>query len=907
MSVDFEAINQSAISASPAILERWLPNGRIAGKEYEIGNLQGDAGASCKINIDTGKWSDFEAGQSGGDLISLYAAIHRIEQVEAARRVSSDLGINAKEYKAKTKNNKKTTKKPSWTPVHPVPDNAPPHDFSHFKHGKPDFTWHYRDSNGALLGVIARYNKEQGKKEVIPWTWCRSETGTEKWHTLSFTKPRPIYGLQALAQHPDKPVIIVEGEKACDAANRLLEGKAIAISWPGGGKAIKHVDWSPLKERAIAIWPDADDAGMSTAEGSLDDYGVLKEGLSHKLLKIASRVKILQPPEHAGEGWDIADAEIEGWNHDRVIDFIKSEARDPINHQKDGPAQADFDEYAGYADGEPVYDIPDEIDDSFFKPLGYNKGNYYFMSHRGHQVMDVSGNALTSKGTLLQLAPLHYWERDFGGLDEKSRDRAANTLIDQCYSLGVFRPERMRGRGAWWDDGQTVVHMGDRLVVGENETVIHNHKSRFVYEAALPIRCSVENPLTIQEANRFRELCDSLMWEKPVYGTLFAGWCMVAPVCGSLPWRPHIWITSPSGGGKSWVLANIIKPVLGDVALAAQSSTSEAGLRQVLGCDSRPVIFDEAESNDSREAARIDNVLALMRQASSDGDGKIYKGTTTGKAMSFDIRSSFVMASINVNIKQRADASRITVLELMKDNSQSAQDHFKHKIKPLAQDLMQEEWCLRLQARAIRHIPVLRRNAQIFAEAAGEHLGDSRLGDQLGAMLAGAYLLNSNKEVNLDMARDWVAKQDWGDQKAILEEKDELTLLGHLLESQHRMQRTHGSIERTIGEIIARAANLQSAREDVFDAKDALQELGRLGMKVFHEDGEQWLAISNTHKALKHILKETRFSVNWGRTLKHLPGAKSSGKTYRFAQSVSVAVMIPIKEIFTDEPQTNFL
>ena len=31
---------------------------------------------------------------------------------------------------------------------------------------------------------------------------------------------KPIYGLEKLAQYPDKPILIVEGEKAADAATK---------------------------------------------------------------------------------------------------------------------------------------------------------------------------------------------------------------------------------------------------------------------------------------------------------------------------------------------------------------------------------------------------------------------------------------------------------------------------------------------------------------------------------------------------------------------------------------------------------------------------------------------------------------------------------------------------------------
>jgi twinkle protein len=47
------------------ILPQLYPNGRVEGKEFSIGNVEGDAGGSLKINLNTGLWADFAAGPKG--------------------------------------------------------------------------------------------------------------------------------------------------------------------------------------------------------------------------------------------------------------------------------------------------------------------------------------------------------------------------------------------------------------------------------------------------------------------------------------------------------------------------------------------------------------------------------------------------------------------------------------------------------------------------------------------------------------------------------------------------------------------------------------------------------------------------------------------------------------------------
>jgi hypothetical protein len=75
---------------------------------------------------------------------------------------------------------------------------------------------------------------------------------------------RPLYGLQGLSERLFVPVVVCEGEKAADAATRLLPGFA-AVTSPNGSKSAGKADWSPLKGRAVTIWPDADSAGLEYA------------------------------------------------------------------------------------------------------------------------------------------------------------------------------------------------------------------------------------------------------------------------------------------------------------------------------------------------------------------------------------------------------------------------------------------------------------------------------------------------------------------------------------------------------------------------------------------------------------------------------------------------------------------
>jgi putative DNA primase/helicase len=78
----------------------------------------------------------------------------------------------------------------------------------------------------------------------------------------SWATPRPLYGLQGLAERPDAQVVVTEGEKAADAAGTLLPAM-VAVTSPNGSKSAGKADWSPLHGRRLVIWPDADSAGLA--------------------------------------------------------------------------------------------------------------------------------------------------------------------------------------------------------------------------------------------------------------------------------------------------------------------------------------------------------------------------------------------------------------------------------------------------------------------------------------------------------------------------------------------------------------------------------------------------------------------------------------------------------------------
>ena len=94
-SIDFTGINRAALANLPSLLNRWLPDGRVVGHEYEARNpTRSDRRpGSFRVNVTTGKWADFATGDKGGDVVSLAAYLSGTGQAEAARALADMLGV----------------------------------------------------------------------------------------------------------------------------------------------------------------------------------------------------------------------------------------------------------------------------------------------------------------------------------------------------------------------------------------------------------------------------------------------------------------------------------------------------------------------------------------------------------------------------------------------------------------------------------------------------------------------------------------------------------------------------------------------------------------------------------------------------------------------------------------------
>lgn len=269
MFLDFDQIKRTSLNQSRSLVTQWL-NGKQQGTEFVAYNptRHDNRLGSFKINLETGQWADFASNDKGGDLISLYAYLNHLEYAKAAQELTQQLGLRVER-----------------------PD--PPQ--KHSRLGKPSQIWKYTEEF-----YVYRFQTKNGGKEFRPVSW-----NEDKWHWRDPKGQLPLYHLDQLQAEPQKGVVICEGEKAADAAQRFFPYH-ITTTTAHGSQSPKRSDFRPLKNRAVLIWPDNDDVGQK--------YAQMVAQLA--LAVGAQSVHLLQIPKHLPPKWDAADAngeDLSGW------------------------------------------------------------------------------------------------------------------------------------------------------------------------------------------------------------------------------------------------------------------------------------------------------------------------------------------------------------------------------------------------------------------------------------------------------------------------------------------------------------------------------------------------------------------------------------------------------------------
>lgn len=289
-----------------------------------------------------GLYANHETGVYGGPLKLIEEQAGLSSARDALKWGSEWLGGNSLVIEQRIVEKAPEVKQPewTWTPITPVPKELENPDIEGHKYlsrrlaggSKVDARYAYRDETGKLLGYVVRIIKPDGSKETPPLAYCHGKNSIngnefDAWQWKGFfTQERIPYGLEKLKQDPNKPILVVEGEKTADAAQKLLPEYHV-LTWLGGAGAVDKTNWACLIGKEVTIWPDYDynQGGQIAAEKLQKIVTQLNMEAG-----IEGRVGIVKlPPLTPGQTpllknkWDLADKLPKGWTLDTVKQMIK--------------------------------------------------------------------------------------------------------------------------------------------------------------------------------------------------------------------------------------------------------------------------------------------------------------------------------------------------------------------------------------------------------------------------------------------------------------------------------------------------------------------------------------------------------------------------------------------------------
>ena len=170
------------------------------------------------------------------------------------------------------------------------------------------------------------------------------------------------------------------------------------------------------------------------------------------------------------------------------------------------------------SDGQPKTSMP-------FRALGFDGAMYYYLPRGTEQVCEIRRGSHTSPAEMLALAPVEWWDmaypKDKGGCDWQA---AASSCMRACEGRGVYSLRNVRGRGAWYDGGSSVLHLGDRLIVDGTAKRIADHDTRYIYTRQGPMESTIDAPpLITQRLMRYSSYSSSSTGQRRFTGGRWRG------------------------------------------------------------------------------------------------------------------------------------------------------------------------------------------------------------------------------------------------------------------------------------------------------------------------------------------------------------------------------------------------
>lgn len=295
---------------------------------------------------------------------------------------------------------------------------------------------------------------------------------------------------------------------------------------------------------------------------------------------------------------------------------------------------------------------------------------------------------------------------------------------------------------------------------------------------------------------------------------------------------------------------------------------------------------DEMESDNNRQAEQIEQILTLFRGSSSgeESGGSTLHGSQDGEGKLWVMQSMACFASIGASMRHGADMDRFTIAEL-KPPRRGRIEERKEAFRLLeeATQIITQEYAQAFHARIYQHIDELMKAVPVMIEQAVKILGSMRDGDQVGSLMAGAWMVSHDRAPTAAEAMEFLRSLDIERLKEDTEEKsDEELCLDEILSLGLEIVTRSGRIRDSVGGVLDLWYGQESGTAEYYSDQDTYpglnqglirRELERMGLRPVIEKGVQYLYVATAHPQLRKLLRDSGWANSYASLLSRLPNA----------------------------------
>ena len=726
-----------------------------------------------------------------------------------------------------------------------------------FGYKKPDF------DNQIYINKFGKFKKSwKWKNKKDEWCFCTTAYENEKkgiyknsvfnfikfiyidddWLIDNNSKNNFLYNIKEITENK-KPIVIVDNELCIDILKKTNEKDFTFTTWVGNLSEIENTDFSVLKERQVFYFSN-----------SWVFSKIVIKFFEKKLPNI-----IIINPVAERPGWNIYD-DLPGMQLDEDIIrnyILNKETKLKEEHEI---KEQEFIENIQWP----------------FKFLGPGAGYYYFLQGECGQIFQVKQGGLNNSH-LQHLAPLEFWYDNFSYSTKKGPvtdwKGAMDFVIRKINKMSPFDSNKIRGRGIWLDNNELVIHTGKRLIIGDKKIDIAQYSPNgHVYERSHELKLNIKKvKINEFEILKIKNCIDKLSIHNVLEKIYLLGWCVLGPFCGALEWRPHLWLTGPSGSGKSAIIQKIIVKLLGDFKIYVEGGTTGAGIFQRLKKynDSFSIIHDEVLK---RGKEQLEQEIEMIRSCSST-QGVVLKGTADQSGKEYTFNSMFCLSSVFTILSERSDKTRFSIINLSK-NENIDWKIFRKEIN----ETFTNEICEKVRSLFFHNWDIVKKNIDNFKDIAGVICGDQRTGDQIGTLMAGYFSFLKMKIYEQTEIQEICEKylRNFLDDDNFL--NDEIELLNKIFTSRIMYVNNNMREDTTLLNLLKRAAGTEENTPDIRCKK----ELYKYGIN--YNDKNNNIYIAYNYEWIKLLLKNTVWYNNYGNVLKRLSFADEKTKVVHFGE-----------------------